>query len=184
MEVRYLEIQEYLVKQAVLGDDMAFSEIYRCIYKDMYRYAYYMLGNEHDAEDTVSDAVMDIYIGLEKLRDYTLFKAWAFKILSNKCKKRRKQYISKNVSIDDENVGIHLKSKETDLEQKYDIENALNSLKYDEKAIVVLSSLEGYKSDEIGEILNMKPVTARSKLKRALEKMQKKLKCSQTGSFI
>ncbi len=177
MDVRYLEIQEYLVKQAVLGDDMAFSEIYGCIYKDMYRYAYYMLGNEHEAEDVVSDTVMDVYVGLQKLKDISRFKSWVFKILSNKCKKKRKQYITKNISIDDENANVDLKAVQIDLEQRYDLENALNTLKFDEKAVIILSSFEGYKSDEIGEILKMKPVTARSKLKRALEKLEKKLRC-------
>ena len=70
-----------------------------------------------------------------------------------------------------------MKAVQIDLEQRYDLENALNTLKFDEKAVIILSSFEGYKSDEIGEILKMKPVTARSKLKRALEKLEKKLRC-------
>ncbi len=169
-----LEIDESLVERAKAGNDMAFSKIYECIYKDMYRYAYYMLGNEQDAEDMVSETVIDIYSGITKLRNNELFRSWAFKILSNKCKRKRKQYINKPISLDDENQNINL-SKEHDLELKHDIESAFGILSNEEKTVVSLAVFGGYKSLEIGEILNIKPTTARSKLSRALAKMQKKM---------
>ena len=170
-----MEIQELWVEQAVSGDLSDFSKIYECIYKEMYRYAYFMLGDVHDAEDVVSDAVMDIYTGLKHLRNAAAFKQWSFKILANKCRRMRKQYIRKNVSIDDEKTELHLSQRETDLEQQYDIERALGKLKQEEREVIVLSVIGGYSSDEVGRILNMKPSTARSKLKRSLTKIKKKL---------
>lgn len=169
-----MEIQESWVKQAAEGDDTAFSRLYECLYKDMYKYAYYMLGNEQDAEDVVSETVIDAYAGLHKLRDTSLFRSWLFKILSNKCKRKRKQYVNKHVSLDDENTKLEL-STEEDMEERHDLESAFGVLTDEERTVVSLAVFGGYRSREIGEILNIKSSTVRSKLSRALTKMQKKL---------
>lgn len=169
-----MEINELWVKQAAAGDDTAFSRLYECMYKDMYKYAYYMLGNEQDAEDVVSETVMDMYAGINKLRDASSFRSWSYKILSNKCKRKRKQYINKNLSLDDESTRAEL-STEEDLGTRHDLENAFGTLTVEERTVVSLAVFGGYRSREIGEIMNIKSSTVRSKLSRALAKMQKKL---------
>ena len=58
-----------------------FIELYTAVYKDLYRYALYVLGNREDAEDAVSEAVVDAYAEFGKLRDKGAFKGWIFKIL-------------------------------------------------------------------------------------------------------
>ena len=50
-----MKIHKNIILKAVSGDNEAFASIYESIYKEMYRYAYYMLGNEHDAEDSVAE---------------------------------------------------------------------------------------------------------------------------------
>ena len=46
------------------GDTASFCKLYELYYKDMYRFAYYMLGNEQDAEDVISETVLDGCRGL------------------------------------------------------------------------------------------------------------------------
>lgn len=169
-----MNIDEGLVEKAKLGDDEAFSKLYESIYVDMYKYAYYMLGNVHDAEDVVSDVVIDIYKGIGKLRNNSLFRQWSFKILSNKCKRRRKQYLNKNESLDNETMN-YKGTEEQDIELKYDLEQAFGTLSEEERTVVFLAVFGGYRSKEIGDILDIKATTARSKLSRALDKMQRKL---------
>ena len=48
------EIQS-LVPAAKKGDKTAFSKLYQEIYKDLYKFAFYCLKNETDAEDAVSE---------------------------------------------------------------------------------------------------------------------------------
>ena len=38
-----------------------FTELYSTVYKDLYRFALYMMRNEYDAEDAVSEAVISAY---------------------------------------------------------------------------------------------------------------------------
>ena len=65
--------------------------------------------------------------------------------------------------------------KTQDLEQKYDVEKAMEMLEEEERQVVVLAMYGGFKSNEIGEYMNMKATTIRSKLSRALAKMGKYL---------
>lgn len=167
-------IEVDLVEKAKRGDDSAFSALYEKIYKDMYRYAFYMLGNKTDAEDIVSETVIDMYTGIVKLRDNVLFSSWAFKILSNKCKKKRKKYINKEERVENHHIGSSIDSMKQ-IEEQYDIEKAFNVLEEDEKQVVSLAVFGGYKSREIASIMDTKAGTVRSKLSRALKKMQVKL---------
>ena len=45
--------ERLLVKRAKRGDTAAFAELYGTIYKRLYRFALYTLGNTQDAEDVV-----------------------------------------------------------------------------------------------------------------------------------
>ena len=73
------------IKMAKSGDADAFAELYREIYLDLYRFALYTLRSPADAEDAVSETVIDAFTSIQKLRSEESFKAWIFKILSAKC---------------------------------------------------------------------------------------------------
>ena len=45
-----------------------FLELYEPVYKDMYRLAYYYLGNAQDAEDVVGETVLKAYEKFASLR--------------------------------------------------------------------------------------------------------------------
>ena len=167
-----MDFDELLVQKAKDGDNDAFVKLYEKVYKDMYKYAYYMLGNEADAEDIISETVVDMYTGIKKLKNLSLFRSWCFKILSNKCKRKRKSYLKKNVSIEECENNVDL-SYEYEPCKYHDLEVAFSGLSEEEKNIVTLSAIFGYKSIEVGEILNLKNTTVRSKLSRELSKMKK-----------
>lgn len=158
------------VRRAKKGDDEAFSALYSQVYQDMYRYAYYALGNREDAEDVVSETVLDAYRGIAKLREDSLFRNWIFKILVIKCKNKRKSYMKKTLELDEAIPSEHI-----DQEERYDVQKAFADLSEEEKKVVSMAVFGGYRSGEIGKLLGLNANTVRSKLSRALGKMEKKL---------
>lgn len=84
-----------LVREAKMGNKQAFAELYATIYKKMYRYAYCVLADKYDAEDVVSETVMDAYKSIRLLKEDKLFENWIFKILSNKCKRKLARIMKK-----------------------------------------------------------------------------------------
>lgn len=80
--------ERLLVKRAKRGDTAAFAELYGTIYKRLYRFALYTLGNTQDAEDVVSAAVMEAFENIGKLRKEDAFSAWMYRIVANMCKQK------------------------------------------------------------------------------------------------
>lgn len=165
------------VQKAISGDPQAFAELYSIYAKDLYRFAFYCLKNEKDAQDAVQDAVLLAFQKIGSLRKEAAFKSWLFKILSNCCKTRLMKSTAspafleissaEHLTGDNENVPASLKSE---------LMEVLDTLSAEDREIVLLSALAGYKSHEIAEMLGCPSSTVRSRLARALKKMREQLK--------
>ncbi len=163
-----------LVTSAKSGNAEAFGELYELYYKEMYCYACCVTGSEILAQDAVSDAVLSAFTQIKSLKKAQAFKGWLFRILCAACKRYYTDSQKQNsmVSLDDENGGYGEPASFESLELSYEMKCALNTLSVEEREIVLLSVLGGYKSHEIAGILDCPSSTVRSKLKRALKKMR------------
>ena len=144
-----------------------FLELYEPVYKDMYRLAYYYLGNAQDAEDAVSETVLKAYEKFASLRKKEAFKSWIFKILVNQCMSFLRKKSSKGTVELLEEPTFEPKLEDTTL--AWDL---LSVLSEEERQIVVLSVFGGYKGEEIAKLLHIKHSTVRYKYRRALKKME------------
>jgi RNA polymerase sigma factor, sigma-70 family len=147
-------------------DANTFSKMYESLYKDLYRFAFYMMKHAQDAEDAVSEAVISAYENIRKLKNEDAFKSWIFTILANKCKKKLVSSSGKELPLE------HYEARtEQDMEISMEIKKAFLILTEEERLIVALSVFAGYTSGEIGNMQKINASTVRSKRKRALEKM-------------
>jgi len=86
-----------------------FIELYESVYRDLYRLAYYYLGNSQDAEDAVSETALKAYEKYHTLREQTAFKAWIFRILVNQCRMQlRKKSVSGSYELMDPANGVSI----------------------------------------------------------------------------
>lgn len=182
---------ETLAARAKKKDVDAFAMLYELVYEDMYRMAFYMLGNGEDAQDVVSETVLAAFESIHKLRKASVFRSWIFKILINQCKKRRKTNAMKTLSTEalrekafenNEEVGRDLEEfsqiavKETiSKEEAMDVKQAFLQLEEESRIIIAMSVFGGYSSEEIGKYLKMNANTVRTKRSRALGKLQDEL---------
>lgn len=158
------------------GDTDAFCKLYELYYKDMYRFAYYMLGNAEDAEDAISETVMDAFAGIGKLKKATSFKAWIFKILSTKCKRQLAVYHTERTHLVPEPDENALVAEDHSYASILDVKKAFSYLNEMEKTIVSLTVFAGYNSREIAKMMDSREGSIRSAKSRALTKMSQYLK--------
>ncbi len=164
-----LVLQEIeLIKKAKEGDREAFALLYTDVSRKLYSTAFYLLGRKEDAEDVVMDTVTDAFRSIKLLRDDSAFERWIMRILINKAKKRRGYYIEEPVELE---TNIALVSN-TDSEDKIILWKAMGMIPEAERKILILGIVDGYKSEEIAQIMQMNTNTIRSKRKRALEKIR------------
>ena len=165
------------VLNATKNNKEAFANLYDDIYADLFKMAFYIMGNKELAEDVVSETVLDAYKGISSLKEIDKFENWILKILTNKCKQSLKiryskfsifNYNARNINDYElrgtNNISIY--------EEKTDVTYALEKLSSLDRIIISLCIVEGYKSNEVAQILSMKPSTVRSRLNRGLAKMK------------
>ncbi len=153
-----------------------FMRNYEKVYPQMYRTAWFYLQNQQEAEDAVQDAVLAAYEKFYQLKDQEKFGAWMMQILVNRCRKRMKTWFSGAENIEDISpTQEKALSKETDFAMASAVKQVFGELEEEERLIVALSVLGGYTSEEIAGILDKNHSTIRSKYRRALQKMRKKL---------
>lgn len=158
-----------LVKRARAGDKTAFSQLYINRRDSLYRYAYFRLQNEHDAQDAVAACVASAFASIATLKNEKAFSAWIFRILYRECcavLRRRIQRRDERNLDDFQNLPVY------DSNLAPELSEALNTLSEQEREIVLLSAVAEYKSPEIAAMLGLKPATVRTKLSRALAKMR------------
>ena len=147
-----------------------FIKLYGEVYKDLYKIAYYYMGNRAEAEDAVGDAVLCAYENFARLKEKEAFRSWITKILVNCCKRRMKTWYRKEEEL--EEITLY---HEPDYTNRSAIQEAFTILSKEERLIIALYVFGGYKGEEISEILQKNHNTIRSKYHRALEKLKKQL---------
>ena len=166
------------VKKAREGDADAFAELYSLVYKELYRIALINLNNnQHDASDVVSDTVLEAYSSIKKLRDEAAFKAWIIKILTAKIKNKQREYIERNnfrQDLDELDSVEQERSEEIDY-NGLEIMEEFAKLGEEDRLVLSLSVVSGYKSEEIAGMLGMSANTVRSKAARAKIKLKQLL---------
>ncbi len=175
------EQERALVAAARRGDTHSFSLLYEMIYRDLYKAALYILQNPEDAENVVSDTVLDAYSGLDKLRSDVAFRGWIFRILNNKCNRLLREYVKRremeaSSTVDD--MAETLQSEGTvehEVENRSLTEQAFSVLSEEERRIVAMTVYGEYDSGEIAAVMGLNRNTVRSKYSRALNKMREAL---------
>lgn len=147
----------------------------------VYRLAYRLTGNVHDAEDLTQDVFIRVFRSLHTYRPGT-FEGWLHRITTNVFldKMRRKQRIRFD-ALSDESAA-RLPSREAGPEQTYadahfddDVQRALDQLAPDFRAAVVLCDIEGLSYEEIAATLDIKLGTVRSRIHRGRAQLREAL---------
>lgn len=147
-----------------------FMELYDGVYKDLYRLAYYYLGNAQDAEDAVGETVLKAYENFASLKKEEAFRGWIFKILVNQCKTRLRR--------DRKRETLELKTEPSyhpELGDSVIARDMLSGLSKEERQIVALTVFGGYRGEEIARIMHRRHSTIRSKYRRALKKLEQQI---------
>jgi RNA polymerase sigma factor (sigma-70 family) len=138
----------------------------------VFRLAYRLTGDRHDAEDLTQEVFVRVFRSLSTYTPGT-FEGWLHRITTNLFldQARRKQRIRFDALSEEREAG--LRSAEKTPAESYadrtfddDIERALAQLPPDFRAAVVLCDVEGLSYEEIAEIMDAKLGTVRSRIHR------------------
>lgn len=141
--------------------------------KGLYRVALSMLNNPNDAEDAVCEAMLSAWQYRDSLKEDSRFRPWMYRILTNTCRKMRKQ--RSTVCYLSELPEIAVAPEEPD--SLFDV-----ILQMDSKLgrVLILYYYEEFSQGEIAEILHIPVGTVKSRLHRGKQSLRKELEDNET----
>ncbi len=156
-----------LVLKARRGDTEAYNVLVSRWEKRVYNYLLRLVGHTEDALDLSQDVFLKAYLSLRKLEDPGRFPAWLFRIAHNEAfsllRKRRPE--SEMVDPAPPPAGSRMLPVETSLA----VAAAMKRLSQEQREAVILKVYQGFKFDEMAEILGCPASTIKSRLYTALD---------------
>ena len=139
----------------------------------VYRLAYRLTGDRHDAEDLTQDVFVRVFRSLGTYAPGT-FEGWLHRITTNlfldSVRRRQRQRTEPAGDRSDQVAGSREDVPERRFEHAnldHDVQRALNELSPEFRAAVVLCDIEGLSYEEIAATLGVKMGTVRSRIHRA-----------------
>ncbi|MDG2400122.1 MAG: sigma-70 family RNA polymerase sigma factor [Akkermansiaceae bacterium] len=175
-----------LVARAQNGDTSAFDQLVVNYSPRLYGMIYHMTSNKEDANDLTQDVFAKAYQSLSRFRGRSSFYTWIYAIGTNmtlnflKKRKRRAAW-----SLDNLDSGIQNDEAMVDLahaanprhqsdlnELQKKLNEAMQSLSNDHRAVVTMFDIQGIPHAEISKILKVSEGTVRSRLFYAHRQLQ------------
>ena len=164
------------VALAAAGDQQAFERLYRAHVPRMHSLVRRMVGGEGDVDELVQDAFVRAWQRLSTFRGESAFGTWLHRLTVNlvlnwqKSRNRGRRLFDDNEAM----LDAAPTRRETP-EAAMDLENALKLLPKGARQIFVLHDVEGFRHEEIAEMLDITSGTTKAQLHRARMLMRKHL---------
>jgi len=167
------------VAKAGAGDSEAFRLLIERHGRALYRLAYRMTGNAHDAEDVVQEAFLKAYRSLDRFEGRSQVGTWLHRITANcaldalRARQRQERHLVRS----DHDTPPEPRAEEPGPDRwvaggdvHRGVRVALGRMSPRERATFVLRHFEGLSLQEIGQVLELDPEAVRQSICRAVRK--------------
>ncbi len=141
-------------------DREEFSRRIRGSQEKLWRISSGLLREPQDRMDAVQDAILKAWTNLPRLRREEFFETWLVRILINECRNRHRSQ-ARLVPLET------APEPRQEASQDSPLKDAILALPEDLRIPILLHYMEGYKTDEIAQMLRLPGGTVRSRLRRA-----------------
>lgn len=163
-----LENETEIIKRCQTGDLRAFELIYMHFKEPLYRTAFRMLGSKEETEDALQTTFIKIYRGIKNFKSESRLSTYLFQILLNVCydlNRSRKTKIRQSLN------GLDLFYRPQN-ELQLQLEEAIQQLPEKMRECFVLFAIEGFKQQEIAELVNVTVGTVKAHIYQAKVKLR------------
>jgi RNA polymerase sigma-70 factor (ECF subfamily) len=179
-----------VVAQVLAGDREAFRLLVERHSRSIFRVAYRMTGDQHDAEEIVQETLLRAYKSLGRFELRSNFGTWLYRIAVNRtldflsARKNQMQkdayQIADNPDPEEGQVQLAAPSPGPDrlllsAELKKKLAQALDLLTPAERVAFTMRHMEGQSIEEISRALNLKASAAKNSVFRAVQKLRQQL---------
>ncbi len=160
------------VNSDMLSKQRRYDSLVRALHADIFRYAYWLCGDKHVAEDITQETFLRAWRSLESLKDDKAAKAWLITILRRENARRfeRKQF---NYSdVEQEHLEDVFSSSSEDKAEQHLIRRQIANLELEYREPLLLQVIGGFSGEEIAGILDLNRNTVMTRLFRARNQLK------------
>lgn len=179
---RDFSILEDLINRSQEGDPQAMETLYerykRPLFSLIYRHTY----NFEAAEDLLQDVFIKIFSHIKDIQNVDTFKAWSYRIALNSCYsylRSRRSASGKTVPLEEVEGLIRSNHDVEQRAMRKPLDNAIESLPHRLKSVFLLHDVQGFKHEEISQMLGCSVGTSKSQLFKARMRIRAYLKDKQ-----
>lgn len=143
--------------------------------KRVFHYILRLLRNREDALDVTQDVFLKAYQNLTKLDDPARWASWLFRIAHNEAFSLLRKVRHEDNELVVEPATGEAASRLFPLELSLAVERALGRLSPDQREAVVLKIYQGFKFEEMAEILDAPVSTVKSRVYAGLDQLKNSL---------
>ena len=179
-----------LVQQCASGDEDACTRLVTDHQRMVYQLSLHLLGDPQEALDLSQEVFLRVFRTLGQFRGHSALRTWIYRIVvtqaSNRRRWWRRRHQAHQVALD-EHVATHgdvadsrAFSKPDQVAEQQQVAHhvweALDTLPFDQRSILVLREIDGLSYEEIGYSLGVAVGTVKSRLARAREHLREALR--------
>ncbi|MBL9125258.1 MAG: sigma-70 family RNA polymerase sigma factor [Planctomycetaceae bacterium] len=159
------------------ANGLAFAELMRRYRDRVWKICYRLLGNEHDAHDAAQEVFVRLFFQRGRFEGRSKFSTWVHGIAVRVCltfrrgRGRRQRHES---SVLGETLDERSDAPEASPDTALDLDQILEVLNEEDRALLILKYAEEYTYDELAEIFEISPSACKMRISRAREKLQEK----------
>jgi RNA polymerase sigma-70 factor (ECF subfamily) len=172
-------LQRDLVEAARDGDHEAFEVLASAAGDRLYRFAWLVLGDSHQAEDAVQDAIVRAWQGLPELRDPERWEAWLHRLIVNACADQGRLRMRQSVEVRMVRLEPAARDDVHLVDDHDQLDRGFRKLKPGQRAAVVLHFYLGLSVPEVADALGVPVGTAKSRIHYAVDAMRAALEADE-----
>jgi RNA polymerase sigma-70 factor (ECF subfamily) len=165
--------KDYLLKQAMQNKRSAQKELYESYSPIAYAVIRRYIKDEYDAEDVLIETFMKVFENLGAFKNEGSFEGWIKKIAIRESLMFLRRNKALNMFIEADNINISDKITVEDFLGLDDLLKLLDQLPAGYRIVFNLYVIEGYKHNEIAELLGISINTSKSQLRLAKDRLRK-----------
>jgi RNA polymerase sigma-70 factor (ECF subfamily) len=181
VEQEEIKLRE-LVKRAKQNDSEALAQIYDLFVEKVYRYIYYKVGDQTEAEDLTEEVFLKVLENIERFEERGIpFSSWLFAIARNLVINYYKLHSRRAV------IPLHQLKEKISNERRPDevffknfsaeeLRLAIAQLTEEQQQVIILKFFSDLKNREIADVLNKSEGAVKALQHRALASLYRKLR--------
>ncbi|WP_144213945.1 sigma-70 family RNA polymerase sigma factor [Shewanella donghaensis] len=156
----------------MLTKQRRYDSLVKALHTDIFRYAYWLIGDKHVAEDVTQETFLRAWRALDSLKDDKAAKAWLITILRRENARRfeRKQFDYSDV--EQELLEDEKSSTTEDKTEQYWLRKQIGLLEVEYREPLLLQLIGGFSGEEIADLLELNRNTVMTRLFRARNQLK------------